>query len=430
MVEEATDLRLPEGERYECLRCGMSCRMFHEVPVDGPTAARWRELGGVAGLMRPEGRGMEPSHPSPVTPEREILSREGGACVFLHPGNSCALHAEHGADAKPRPCRDFPFHFVEAGGAVYTGLSFACSAVLKHHGPLLTGEPENAAAAAASSGNRASISGPILLQRGQELPWDVYMELEADLDAALAAPGAPVGVGLLAQAVYLDLLAALMQQSGTSAAEALGALRRKYPPGEVQGPLFQMARRLRGVGAVQRAFAGQIVTYRGSLEAGDRPAGRWRVLSRLVRHHAAHTLRLGRIRLPGGHGVMRYRDFRQLAFDRWEPASPEGVLLRRYFRHSIFRKDLLAGSSVLRSHRLLLARHALVRWYAVGTAAAGEAGAIELEHLQEAIRSVERLYGVHSPLDAFLERVAPLGMVLDSLLRKPNFPPSMIGPPV
>ena len=54
------------------------------------------------------------------------MRRIGGDCVALGDDNLCDLHAEHGYDIKPIPCRQFPLRFHRTPWGLHVSLLLAC----------------------------------------------------------------------------------------------------------------------------------------------------------------------------------------------------------------------------------------------------------------------------------------------------------------
>ena len=123
---------VPESARYECLRCGDSCRGWRIALGPGESdriqaldwSGRAEELVG-ARVVR--GRGKRAA----------LAQRPDGSCVFLGDRQQCVIHEHFGAAAKPLVCRLYPFGFLPVGDRIAVDVSFACRAVANDHGPLV-----------------------------------------------------------------------------------------------------------------------------------------------------------------------------------------------------------------------------------------------------------------------------------------------------
>jgi lysine-N-methylase len=67
----------------------------------------------------------------------ELNHREDGSCVFLSPEGRCRIHERFGYEAKPLPCRLFPFVLVPAGDHWRVGLRYACPSAAANRGRAL-----------------------------------------------------------------------------------------------------------------------------------------------------------------------------------------------------------------------------------------------------------------------------------------------------
>lgn len=430
----------------------MGCRMFDEIVVDRPAEKRIEEMD-VAHLLPSELRELPPVIDRPIEPGR-MLRKHGGACVFLDAENLCGIHRDFGYEKKPRICRDFPFRYVTTDRGVYTGLSFACTAVLANSGRPVVEQRAALEEDIAHAASQASVSGTPHLTGRHEISHEAYEQLEADFSGLLGLDAHPMGLRLVAMATYIDLYIKLLRETRQDTMargapthppketgrfppdsgpapdlEVLGVLRRRYLAEEA-GPLLALARRTRPSPSLQRAFLGLVTAFRQNLVLGHRPRGRVGTIARIVRHYGAHALRAGRVDLISLDGRFDYDAFRLVDFDGAVASEEGGELLARYFRHALFRKDLLLANSVWLGQRLMLMHYALIRWHAVGRAHLGGRTVVDLEDLREGIRAVEIHYLFHTPFIRVFQKVPALGMLLDGLVRRPVYAGAMTGPPV
>ncbi|MFA7480465.1 MAG: hypothetical protein WC314_08165 [Vulcanimicrobiota bacterium] len=115
---------------YDCVQCSKGCRVDFTIPVQPQVEA---------GMHDSEcGRALQREGYVPVrvleNGVKTMSRRPDGSCVLLRPDGLCAIHAEKGFQAKPRPCRQFPFHPINTPDGFYIGLSFMCTAVQKDLG--------------------------------------------------------------------------------------------------------------------------------------------------------------------------------------------------------------------------------------------------------------------------------------------------------
>ncbi|HMF11238.1 MAG TPA: hypothetical protein VKE94_03000, partial [Gemmataceae bacterium] len=74
-------------------------------------------------------------HYGPIWRRRTALNlREDGSCVFLSDQGRCRIHERFGAEAKPLPCRLYPFVLVPVGDRWRVGMRFACPSATANRG--------------------------------------------------------------------------------------------------------------------------------------------------------------------------------------------------------------------------------------------------------------------------------------------------------
>jgi lysine-N-methylase len=171
---------LPVFQNWDCHVCGSCCKEYlvsitpeEKARIEAQSWEGDEVLGGRA-LFRTTG---------PFWSRREVLNhREDGSCVFLSETGRCRIHERFGYEAKPLPCRLFPFVLVPAGDHWRVGLRFACPSTAANKGRNI---PQHADALRAFANELAIREGlditlgrkqrPPLLQKGQRVDWaDVF----------------------------------------------------------------------------------------------------------------------------------------------------------------------------------------------------------------------------------------------------------------
>jgi lysine-N-methylase len=115
---------LPVVQNWDCHQGGSCCQEYVVKITDEERrrieAQGWdrdRDLGGFDPLR----------HVGPFWNRRTLLNhRPDGSCVFLNEQRRCRIHERFGYEAKPLPCRLFPFVLVPAGDHWAVGVRFAC----------------------------------------------------------------------------------------------------------------------------------------------------------------------------------------------------------------------------------------------------------------------------------------------------------------
>lgn len=125
-------LHLAIVPNYDCHSCGGCCKKY-DVAVTEAERARIASQGWD---RDPAMAGVELFHPAePHLSERFRLNqRPDGSCVFLNERGLCRIHERFGPEAKPLPCRMYPFAFVPAGDHWRIGIRFACPSVAANKG--------------------------------------------------------------------------------------------------------------------------------------------------------------------------------------------------------------------------------------------------------------------------------------------------------
>ncbi|MEO8376387.1 MAG: YkgJ family cysteine cluster protein [Candidatus Sumerlaeota bacterium] len=451
-MSDTEHIHLPAGINYGCIQCGQSCKMFNEVSVEEKSRAKIEEIDYRA-LMHPDTRELSFLVKSPSTGEKDILRRHCGTCVFQREDGLCGVHAAHGFLQKPQTCQDFPFRYAETPAGAFVGLSFACTAVLQNAGPTVAGQRDALAQNRPRANAVLNFRGDVRLTHRHEISWEAYELLEEDLRRILHGEGEALEMRLIAQTVYIDLYAAFLREVrgdslqrahrplptdfGSSSgrfppdcgpatdAKALLATRKKYITRDGGAELFRLAKKMKGSGGLQRAFIGLITAFRQSLDYKGKKPGRFVTTVKIMRHYMTHALKLGRVTLDPLKEAFDYEAFARIPFDLPAGSDVEELLLR-FLDHSLFRKDLLGVESVWLGQRLMLMHYALIRWHAVGKAALLGRPRVDVECLREAIRIVELHYLTHTKIVTLFDKIPSLGMILDAIVRKPAFAPSMM----
>src|SRR4051812_39491563 len=168
---------LPVLQNWDCHVTGTCCKEYRvnlsPDEVERITQQGWdveKDLGGL-----PATKQVGP----PWSRQVELNHHEDGTCVFLSAEGRCRIHERFGYEAKPLPCRLFPFVLVPAGDHWRVGLRYACPSAAANKGRPLPAHDEALAEFAARLAERAglkprpdgSLTAPPLLQAGQRVDW-------------------------------------------------------------------------------------------------------------------------------------------------------------------------------------------------------------------------------------------------------------------
>ena len=276
--------------------------------------------------------------------------------------------------------------------------------------------------------NRRVIAAPPNLATGLPLDWPQYEAIEADLAALLDPAHGPLARRLVAQSVYLTLLARFLRAArqeagaitaGPEAHAAALALFRKNMQGTPAAPwprILDLAARRKGSPLLRRtllAFAHALRTTYGAR------TGRLGSYLRVAAAYIGAWSGRARLELPA---LPRPVPFRELLAIRFDPSIPDqDAMLTRYFRHRLFRKDLLLADDLNYAINLQLLHWGLIHWYSAALAAAAGSPQVEREHLDEGLRNVEKYFVYHSAFDRLFGDYPVLRSFTDRIFENPLY---------
>ncbi|GAB4318518.1 MAG: hypothetical protein Kow0059_12070 [Candidatus Sumerlaeia bacterium] len=414
--------------KYECVQCGFGCRTM-EVQLDRPS---WETIRALP-LERVSLRLRHAPGVFSTSPSAGVccLRQVEGRCVFLEPGNLCALHRVFGYESKPQSCRDFPFRLTVAPDGVWVGLSFACTAVLQEQGPpVQSHEPLLRVQLGASlSVQRAGDEqGRVALSDTQALSWEQYRRLEGLLVELIDRRDVCVDDALRAGAIVLRLLSDFLVQGrsggGFTPEQIFDHFLDRMRAESLAMPL-RLARKPVGGAAQKRVFLGTLIHFRNAVarRPSAPPAAAWALGAQYVRH----LLKAGRFEMLPLPGRLPWWALERTRADWDEPFFE--YQRRRFLRHQVFRKDLVAYYPVATAWALLMAQHALVKWFALARAHLRGSLEVGREDLMEALRCVETHYSHHFTFHQLFERMPLLWAFLERLLNHRRYPYIITAPP-
>jgi len=441
---DAAVFHLPSGLRYECVRDGDCCRDYDIVvepeDVERIEAAEWRACSRLA-----------PGAASPCTVlprqegQRSAFVRLSGACNFLTGDGGCGLHERYGRAIKAHACRRFPYSFVEAPDGVYVGLSFGCRSIQKNAGRPVEEQFDDVREEFLRWPAYHRVAEPVRFDATTPITWPDYLAIESSLDEILGREDRPFGQCLIAGHAWLGMLRRMLHATkkpsdpGVSQIVAF-YLERTRTEGFARA--FRIAERSVASRATKRMLLGSFVLFR---TAALRGGSRFVVAARLLLENVRHWLRLGSFRFPPFEEAISWRKFRP------DPAAlntPEAqTLLRRYFRHALFRKDAIRHTDLFWGYCYLVLAYGLIEWHLaawrvatrrsealrgepVGGAdpAPGRGGddASHADNLRQAVNLVERFYLHHSNFNQLFLYHPAVAETVQYLFKRPNFAHSIV----
>ena len=155
------------GQKWDCQACGICCR-GSIVPLTEKDLEQLKSQGWA-------------SHPDfenqPITTPfgngHRLAHREDGSCVFLQEDGLCRIHAEHGYETKPTPCRMFPLQLAPQRRHALLTLRCACPTASQNIGKPLETYLDTVQQLARRGELHPEALKPPCLKRGEWRDWDV-----------------------------------------------------------------------------------------------------------------------------------------------------------------------------------------------------------------------------------------------------------------
>jgi len=168
---------LPVIQNWDCHVCGTCCQEY-QVTISDEERKRiesqgWDQAADLGGLPLVKRQGP------PWRRHYQLNHRPDGSCVFLSEKGRCRIHERFGYEAKPLPCRLFPFVLIPVHDHWRVGMRYACPSAAANKGRAVTAhEPDLrdfARQLAIREGLKEQPGGTLLppprLGGGQRLDW-------------------------------------------------------------------------------------------------------------------------------------------------------------------------------------------------------------------------------------------------------------------
>ena len=180
-------LRLPTIQNWNCHNCAGCCRQ-HCIEVTEEERRRildqkWTEADGIPArqpvIVKLAGLSWKRRY--------RLAHQSDGACIFLNEQGLCRIHAKYGEQAKPLPCRIYPYAFHPAGKNVAVSLRYSCPSVVENRGAALSeqiGEIRKIARSVVPEGYDRS--EPPSISASEQLDWADTLRFVDALDTTLA----------------------------------------------------------------------------------------------------------------------------------------------------------------------------------------------------------------------------------------------------
>ncbi len=439
-------IHIPPDMNYTCAQCSRGCTVFDEIRVTEEFENNVEQLR-LTNLARMKEGQTSPLKVSEMQDEYLILERNKDGCIFLDDDCLCTIHKKFGLEKKPQTCQDFPYQFVEYNDEIYLGMSFVCTSILSNHGPPLSEEVDEVPAKMEKAlSHRQLLKNPCLTKRHQ-ISSRAYEEIETSLKQILHYPDYTLGQKLLMQAVYLDLVYKTVRQvrgdnpgsqtgkgldsdgiyradSGQlSDADTVSAVSRRYLVDDGMRELLRLGTKVKPSKSLQRGVLGVITSFRESLNLKRGKVSRLRSISTLVFSYMKYTTGMGKVNFYPDESL---NNLDNDVFDKACQEKDSDELLQRYFEHILFRKDLIAGGSIILTQRVWLFYYAYIM-HGRKDYTEEELDKYNLFHrTAAAISSIELKYLLHGSFGKLFSDFPQLGIMVDRITSRPIYLPSMV----
>jgi len=387
---------LPTLQNWSCHNCSGCCRQ-HLIEITEEERQR------IVGQKWSSQDGLPSDRPPlvwfagpPWRKRYRLAHQDDGACVFLNEKGLCRIHAKFGEEAKPLPCRIYPYAFHPAGKKLAVGLRFSCPSVVANRG-----KPVSQQGADLTQIARAVVPAgyektpPPRITSSEKVDWpDVFRLLRA-LDASFAEAEIPVTIKLLRTLFWINLVdRSTFDKLQGSRLDDFLQLITKAAKSEITEDLSSLGEPGR-IGRMQ--FRLLVAQYSRKDTIAERDAG-WQFRWKLFRA----GMRFAR----GTGNIPPLQDaFREVPFDALEkpfgglPADAEEIF-SRYFRVKIqglhFCGPAYYHVSLVEGFRSLALIYPSILWLARWLAAGDNRNKLEIDDITTAMTIADHHHG-YSP---------------------------------
>lgn len=199
-------LELPTLQNWSCHNCSGCCRQ-HLIEVTEEERQRIIDQNWSAEDGIPADRPVLVPFGPPWKKRYRLGHQPDGACVFLDEKGLCRIHAKHGEDAKPLPCRIYPYAFHPSRKGVVVSLRFSCPSVVRNQGrPLSQQSRELKEYAKAVVPEGVNTLPPPAISNAARVDWRDFQRFVDALDRTIAEEDQPLVVKLLRSLFWINLV--------------------------------------------------------------------------------------------------------------------------------------------------------------------------------------------------------------------------------
>jgi Fe-S-cluster containining protein len=358
----------PENLKFECTTCGECCNRDWQVYI-GPKTYFGLKDTEIYKELQKKYNGEELFHLD--LENRECTIRKfDGKCPMIQDDNLCAIHVKMGIEEKPVPCRYFPYIMAPTPEGIYVGFSFNCEGVSHTKEKQEYDEDMNQYLRQILEDSSESEFGfgEIPIFNEVVTDWEGYKTLEEYVYTCLNE------TKNISEKLWKALMTSMMliydcrknQRKNVSSEVISEYLRQPFKPPFERDKDYQYQ---------EFSYAMFLVTLLETAETSQRQ----------------ETLEA----LLNG-GVINSKTFRQKIniehlmeyFDNQEP-NDESPELLRYFKHLVWRKEILKSSGIVSGLGMLNLTKTLFDWYLYTSAFVNKADKPGVGDFKLAMREVE-----------------------------------------
>ncbi len=193
-----TNIRTPEGVKWDCSACGACCRGYEFGPISPRIIAGLRELEIEKHWAPAAEQPWVTARPDGNGGELLYFNKVDDHCIFLQDDNLCAIHGRFGAEAKPSFCREFPFHTVQDPTGLVAIVRADCAGFHKRFDDAGSIEQGAAEAAALPRVIPQRVFNPLSIDvfAGFDVGLDEWLQWEGEIQSLLDAQVRPPEDGI------------------------------------------------------------------------------------------------------------------------------------------------------------------------------------------------------------------------------------------
>ncbi len=383
----------PDKILYECIKCGICCNNYWELPVDKTSVDKLNsddEFKNLQITQKNSGAFSE----SKIIPGQYCLKTKDSNCIFLDLQKICLLHKNLGGHKKPQTCIDYPFSYIITPDGIQVVPSFACSSILKEVGSPLSTYTNYFKENIKSNKKIFELKKPIKLSERLEISFDVYKKIERGLLDFLNVEVYSVDDRLVGGSIYLNLLEEFIIEASKDPSNSPEIIVDAFIDNiqkQNYARVIRIAQKPNFSNLYQKLILGVMTHFRNNIKL---KSGAFSTLIEILLKYFKIYLKIGKVFVLPLSVKYSFNDFSTVRFIKEEPYLIYQMV--RYVKHLIETKQAIQNTSFIKGYNYLLFFTAVIRWYCVGLAVERNSLDIEREDVTTAIEWTEKYYGFNT----------------------------------